>query len=93
MRLSVFGKVIQTLLIVTVVSLCRDLCVLLVPAATELRFMPDPPTLNIHGIHRMNKSDNVELTCRYAEIHLSELTHAYTAFICDSLHPAEVGST
>nr|XP_020459029.1 vascular endothelial growth factor receptor 2 isoform X1 [Monopterus albus] len=33
-------------------------------AATELRFMPDPPTLNIHGIHRMNKSDNLELTCR-----------------------------
>uniref|UniRef100_A0A8C4F529 receptor protein-tyrosine kinase n=1 Tax=Dicentrarchus labrax TaxID=13489 RepID=A0A8C4F529_DICLA len=26
--------------------------------------MPDPPTLNIHGVHRMNKSDNVELTCR-----------------------------
>ncbi|XP_058495150.1 vascular endothelial growth factor receptor 2 isoform X1 [Solea solea] len=33
-------------------------------AAIELRFMPDPPTLNIHGVHRMNKSDNVELTCR-----------------------------
>uniref|UniRef100_A0A4W6CKA9 receptor protein-tyrosine kinase n=1 Tax=Lates calcarifer TaxID=8187 RepID=A0A4W6CKA9_LATCA len=26
--------------------------------------MPDPPTLNIYGIHRMNKSDNLELTCR-----------------------------
>ncbi|XP_044056049.1 vascular endothelial growth factor receptor 2 isoform X1 [Siniperca chuatsi] len=33
-------------------------------AAIELRFMPDPPTLNIYGIHRMNKSDNLELTCR-----------------------------
>ncbi|CAK6956104.1 vascular endothelial growth factor receptor 2 [Scomber scombrus] len=33
-------------------------------AATGLRFMPDPPVLNIHGIHRMNKSDNLELTCR-----------------------------
>nr|XP_057929768.1 vascular endothelial growth factor receptor 2 isoform X2 [Doryrhamphus excisus] len=33
-------------------------------AATELRFMPDPPMLNIHGVHRMNKSDNLELTCR-----------------------------
>lgn len=83
----------QTLLIVIVVSLCCDLCVLLVPAAIELRFMPDPPTLNIHGIHRMNKSDNLELTCRYAEIHLSELTHTYTAFIYDPLDPAEVGST
>ncbi|XP_068581368.1 vascular endothelial growth factor receptor 2 isoform X1 [Cebidichthys violaceus] len=33
-------------------------------AAIELRFMPDPPTLNIYGIHRMNRSDNLELTCR-----------------------------
>lgn len=33
-------------------------------AAIELRFMPDPPTLNIYGVHRMNRSDNLELTCR-----------------------------
>lgn len=33
-------------------------------AAIELRFMPDPPTLNVYGIYRMNKSDNFELTCR-----------------------------
>ncbi|KAK2907585.1 vascular endothelial growth factor receptor 2 isoform X1 [Channa argus] len=33
-------------------------------AGIELRFMPEPPTLNIYGIHRMNKSDNLELTCR-----------------------------
>ncbi|XP_060933852.1 vascular endothelial growth factor receptor 2 isoform X1 [Limanda limanda] len=33
-------------------------------AAIELRFMPDPPTLNLYGSHRMNKSDNLELTCR-----------------------------
>ncbi|XP_037530978.1 vascular endothelial growth factor receptor 2 [Nematolebias whitei] len=33
-------------------------------AAIELRFTPDPPTLNIYGTHRMNKSDNLELTCR-----------------------------
>ncbi|KAK5930830.1 hypothetical protein CgunFtcFv8_027038 [Champsocephalus gunnari] len=33
-------------------------------AAIELRFMPDPPTLNIYGTHRMNKSDDLELTCR-----------------------------
>ncbi|KAM9358494.1 vascular endothelial growth factor receptor 2 [Symphorus nematophorus] len=33
-------------------------------AAIELRFMPDPPILNIYGIQRMNKSDNLELTCR-----------------------------
>ncbi|XP_028300796.1 vascular endothelial growth factor receptor 2 isoform X2 [Gouania willdenowi] len=32
--------------------------------AIELRFMPDPPTLNIIGTHRLNKSDNLELTCR-----------------------------
>lgn len=30
--------------------------------------MPDPPTLNIYGVHRMNKSDNLELTCRYVYI-------------------------
>lgn len=39
---------------------------LLFPAAIELRFMPDPPTLNQYGVQRMNKSDNLELTCRYA---------------------------
>ncbi|XP_015241062.1 PREDICTED: vascular endothelial growth factor receptor 2 [Cyprinodon variegatus] len=33
-------------------------------SAIQLRFMPDPPTLNIYGTHRMNKSDNLELTCR-----------------------------
>ncbi|KAM7410380.1 hypothetical protein PAMA_001699 [Pampus argenteus] len=33
-------------------------------AAIELRFMPDPPTLNFYGVHRMNKSDNFELRCR-----------------------------
>lgn len=38
---------------------------LLFPAAIELRFMPDPPTLNQYGVQRMNKSDNLELTCRY----------------------------
>ncbi|XP_034736780.1 vascular endothelial growth factor receptor 2 isoform X2 [Etheostoma cragini] len=40
--------------------LLKSLCV----AAIELRFMPDPPLLNIHGIHRMNRSDNLELICR-----------------------------
>uniref|UniRef100_A0A672IP95 receptor protein-tyrosine kinase n=1 Tax=Salarias fasciatus TaxID=181472 RepID=A0A672IP95_SALFA len=29
--------------------------------------MPDPPKLNIYGTYRMNRSDNFELTCRYAE--------------------------
>ncbi|KAM9384280.1 vascular endothelial growth factor receptor 2 isoform 3-T3 [Pholidichthys leucotaenia] len=33
-------------------------------SAIDLRFMPDPPTLNVNGIHRMNKSDNLELRCR-----------------------------
>lgn len=41
---------------------------LLFPSAIELRFMPDPPTLNIYGIHRMNKSDNLELICRYVNL-------------------------
>lgn len=36
-----------------------------VPAALELRFMPDPPTLSSYGVHRLNKSDSLELTCRY----------------------------
>uniref|UniRef100_A0A673AWC5 receptor protein-tyrosine kinase n=1 Tax=Sphaeramia orbicularis TaxID=375764 RepID=A0A673AWC5_9TELE len=26
--------------------------------------MPDPPTLNLYGVHRMNKSESLELTCR-----------------------------
>ncbi|XP_056235032.1 vascular endothelial growth factor receptor 2 isoform X1 [Seriola aureovittata] len=33
-------------------------------AAIDLRFMPDPPTLNMYGVHRLNKSDNLELICR-----------------------------
>ncbi|XP_043985023.1 vascular endothelial growth factor receptor 2 isoform X2 [Gambusia affinis] len=33
-------------------------------AGLQLRFMPDPPMLNIYGTHRMNKSDNLDLTCR-----------------------------
>lgn len=36
-----------------------------VPAALELRFMPGPPTLSSYGVHRLNKSDSLELTCRY----------------------------
>ncbi|XP_024114848.1 vascular endothelial growth factor receptor 2 isoform X1 [Oryzias melastigma] len=33
-------------------------------SAIDPRFMSDPPTLNINGTHRMNKSDNLELICR-----------------------------
>ncbi|XP_029988219.1 vascular endothelial growth factor receptor 2 isoform X1 [Sphaeramia orbicularis] len=33
-------------------------------AGLDLRFMPDPPTLNLYGVHRMNKSESLELTCR-----------------------------
>lgn len=42
--------------------------------------MPDPPTLNIHGVHRMNKSDDLELTCRYEFICVrgSAQTHTRT---------------
>ncbi|XP_068449123.1 vascular endothelial growth factor receptor 2 isoform X2 [Clinocottus analis] len=46
--------------VVPLLGLLRISCV----AAITLRFMPDPPTLNIHGVHRMNRSDNLELTCR-----------------------------
>uniref|UniRef100_A0A3B4A5J8 receptor protein-tyrosine kinase n=1 Tax=Periophthalmus magnuspinnatus TaxID=409849 RepID=A0A3B4A5J8_9GOBI len=37
---------------------------LFVVPALDLRFMPDPPTLNIYGIHRINKTDTLELICR-----------------------------
>lgn len=33
-------------------------------SALDLRFMPDPPTMNINGVHRMNKTENLELICR-----------------------------
>ncbi|KAM9763174.1 vascular endothelial growth factor receptor 2 isoform 1-T1 [Menidia menidia] len=49
------------------VSVILLLCVILeitCVAAIELRFIPDPPTLNIYGTHRMNKSENLELICR-----------------------------
>ncbi|XP_051233155.1 vascular endothelial growth factor receptor 2 isoform X2 [Dicentrarchus labrax] len=49
---------------VSVIPLFGIMLEILCVGAIELRFMPDPPTLNIHGVHRMNKSDNVELTCR-----------------------------
>ncbi|XP_057697758.1 vascular endothelial growth factor receptor 2 [Corythoichthys intestinalis] len=32
-------------------------------AAIEPRFTSEPPTLSVTGVHRMNKSDNLELTC------------------------------
>lgn len=56
--------------------------------AIELRFMPDPPTLNIYGTHRMNKSDDLELTCRYQHtllISINPLTHTYRNMHTDSL--------
>lgn len=43
----------------------------MLPAAIELRFMPDPPTLTTEAVHRMNKSDDLELTCRYPLVHVS----------------------
>ncbi|XP_040040692.2 vascular endothelial growth factor receptor 2 isoform X1 [Gasterosteus aculeatus] len=33
-------------------------------AAIELRFTSEPPTLNVPAVHRMNRSDSLELTCR-----------------------------
>lgn len=60
---------------------CTWLVLLLpVPAAIELRFMPDPPTLSAAGTHRLNKSDNLELTCRCV---LAEFppSHPYTCSV------------
>uniref|UniRef100_H3BW97 receptor protein-tyrosine kinase n=1 Tax=Tetraodon nigroviridis TaxID=99883 RepID=H3BW97_TETNG len=34
-----------------------------VPAGIELQFIPGPPTLSGYGVHKMNKSDSLELTC------------------------------
>lgn len=69
--------------VITVDCQCcpSDRCVLLVPAAIELRFMPDPPTLNIHGVHRMNKSDDLELTCRYEFICVRGSTQTYSYIV------------
>ncbi|CAL1592983.1 unnamed protein product [Knipowitschia caucasica] len=33
-------------------------------SALDLRFRPDPPTLNIYGVHTINKTENLELICR-----------------------------
>ncbi|XP_032381840.1 vascular endothelial growth factor receptor 2 isoform X2 [Etheostoma spectabile] len=49
---------------VSVIPLFGIILKILCVAAIELRFMPDPPLLDIHGIHRMNRFDNLELTCR-----------------------------
>ncbi|XP_070688229.1 vascular endothelial growth factor receptor 2 isoform X2 [Pempheris klunzingeri] len=51
-------------LVVSAIPLFGILLEISCVAAIELRFMPDPPTLNIYGVHRMNKSDNLELICR-----------------------------
>ncbi|XP_029905824.1 vascular endothelial growth factor receptor 2 isoform X2 [Myripristis murdjan] len=48
---------------VSVILLCGIILEISYVAAIEPRFMPDPPTLSIHGNQRMNKSDNLELTC------------------------------
>ncbi|XP_056132265.1 vascular endothelial growth factor receptor 2 isoform X3 [Lampris incognitus] len=50
----------QAVSVIPLLGIILDLhCV----AAIELRFMPDPPTLNVTGIQRINKSDNLELSC------------------------------
>ncbi|XP_034036391.1 vascular endothelial growth factor receptor 2 isoform X2 [Thalassophryne amazonica] len=51
----------QAASVIPLVAFVLEMCSV---TAIELRFMPDPPTLNIYGIHRMNKSDNVEFICR-----------------------------
>lgn len=33
--------------------------------------MPDPPTLTTEAVHRMNKSDDLDITCRYPLVHVS----------------------
>ncbi|XP_053709080.1 vascular endothelial growth factor receptor 2 isoform X1 [Synchiropus splendidus] len=46
---------------IPLLGLTLEICVI---AAIDLRFMPGPPTMNITGTHHINKSDNLELTCR-----------------------------
>ncbi|KAM3876411.1 vascular endothelial growth factor receptor 2 [Diretmus argenteus] len=48
---------------VSVIPLLGIILEIICAAALELRYMPDPPTMNIHGIQRINKSDSLELTC------------------------------
>lgn len=72
-----------------------DWCLL--PAAIELRFMPDPPTLSTEAVHHMNKSDDLELTCRYSLELVSgpSQTHTRIVFTLNFFLPpaSEVGST
>ncbi|XP_056894551.1 vascular endothelial growth factor receptor 2 isoform X2 [Takifugu flavidus] len=48
----------------SLVKLCGIIFEITCVAALELRFMPDPPRLSSYGVHRLNKSDSLELTCR-----------------------------
>lgn len=51
--------------------------------------MPDPPTLSTEAVHHMNKSDDVELTCRYPLVHVSgpSQTHTRRVFVLKFFSP------
>ncbi|KAL6107556.1 kdr [Pungitius sinensis] len=51
----------QTESLIPLVAFILKICCV---AAIEMRFTSDPPTLNVPGVHRMNRSDSLELTCR-----------------------------
>lgn len=51
------------------------------PAAIELRFMPDPPTLSTQAVQHINKSDDLELTCRYPFLHASGLSQTHASIV------------
>lgn len=46
--------------------------------------MPDPPTLSTEAVHTMNKSDDLELTCRYQLVAHRQVTHRQSHSV--SLH-------
>ncbi|CAJ1059988.1 vascular endothelial growth factor receptor 2 isoform X3 [Xyrichtys novacula] len=64
-------------------------------AAIELGFSPGPPELNLYGVQRINKSDNLELTCRGRQYlqwstppissHISTSDCSGSGFFCSTL--------
>lgn len=53
----------------------------LASAALDLRFRPDPPTLSSYGVHRLNKSDSLELTCRYVQCPVAGMYPVHSAHL------------
>ncbi|CAL8256237.1 unnamed protein product [Merluccius merluccius] len=48
----------------SMISLLGIILEINVAIAGELRFMPEPPLLSLTGVQRINKSDDLEITCR-----------------------------